>query len=89
MTTGQVRGIAVGSGLVGMALGGGAAWIGITAGLEKGGLHSIVGWVVGVTGGIVAGMSLLGTLSAVFAPTAEIERAIRERGMTATIPVPA
>lgn len=59
------------AGLVGLAVAGATAWVGINAGIKEKGLLSVAGWVVGVGGALRT--LLIGAGLAAFAATPEPE----------------
>lgn len=74
----QIKRTGVGLGLVVTTLSGAAAWVGFRTGLREGGLVSVAGWAVGLTGAILGAMTLFGTASLLLTPAEKLDAAARE-----------
>jgi len=77
-TPGEIRKTAAVGGLLGTAMGGAAAWVGIRTGVKESGFLSVAGWVVGVAGSVMGALSLFGSASVLMTSEERLQEAIRE-----------
>ena len=69
---GVAKGAAIGAVLIYGAIGAAAAYVGFSYGAEQKGFKSILGYAVGIGGGIRAALSVLGALGIALIPTNEV-----------------